>query len=78
MAHVGRNWSSPGACRGCPSPWTPSAVLCLMVTWKLGLSSSHSHFLVFNYFEAFDAAVRSACELHLVCSILSSRETNVG
>lgn len=67
MAHVGWNWSSPGACRGAVPPLDsvcrPFAIICLMVTWKLELSSSHSHFLVFNYFEAFDAAVRSACEL---------------
>lgn len=67
MAHVGWNWSSSGACRGAVPPLDSVchlfAIICLMVTWKLGLSSSHSHFLVFNYFEAFDAAVRSACEL---------------
>lgn len=63
----GGNGSAPGACRGAAphldSVCRPFVIICLMVAWKLGLSSSHSHFLLFNYFEAFDAPVRSACEL---------------
>lgn len=62
---------------GCP-PWTACCPFALDGNMEIGALFFTLYFLVFNYFEAFDA-VRSAANCDILGSyLILSVETNVG